>query len=161
MPDLQSIGGILAVLAGIAAILRRKHAIGGWLFYFFCQVFLGLVLIVASTHWNLYSSRAWGEPARYFLYVLSNLSRAVLLTAIGAVGMMLAVTREWRWVCALRYALATYALLTALKVQADVFCFPSAIQRDTLSMAFPFVWMVYFGVSRRVRRVFPEESRED
>jgi hypothetical protein len=154
MADFQSIGGGLALLCGIAAIARRKYAIGGWLFYFYCQVFLGLALIGASTHWQSYLPRAWNDPARYFAYAVSNLSRVTLLAAIGAICIRLARARERQWVCGLQYALATYAFLTILKLVADFYCFPAAARRDALSLAFPVVWMVYFGASRRVRQVF-------
>jgi hypothetical protein len=154
MADFQSIGGALALLCGIAAIARRKYAIGGWLFYFYCQVFLGLALIAASTSWQSYLPRTWNDPARYFAYAISNLSRVVLMAAIGAVCIRLAGTRERRDVCALRLALAAYAFLTVLKLVADFYCFPAAARRDAMSLAFPVVWMVYFGASQRVRQVF-------
>jgi hypothetical protein len=157
MPDLQSMGGGLAMMGAVVAVIRRKHAIGGWLFYFFCQVLLGLALVGASTHWKLYLPRAWNDPSRYFLYTLSNLSRTVVLAAIGIVCVMLLETRERQWVCGLRYALATYAFLTVVKLPVDIYCFPVALARDILSLAFPLVWMVYFSVSARVRRVFREK----
>jgi hypothetical protein len=154
MADFQFIGGVLALASGIAAIARRKHAIGGWLFYFYCQVFLGLALIGASTSWKSYLPRAWNDPVRYFAYAISNLSRVALLAAIGAICIRLACTRERRYVCGLQYALATYAFLTVLKLLADFYNFTAAASRDALSLAFPVVWMVYFGASRRVRVVF-------
>ena len=158
MPDIQTFGGSLALACGIVAIIRRKRAIGGWLFYFFCQVLLGLALVAASTHWRNYSPSEWDSPARYFLFTLSNLSRLVLLAAIAVIGILLVETREWHWVIALQYALATYAFLTILKLPVDAYCFPSATNRDALSLAFPVVWMGYFAVSRRVRKVFLERS---
>lgn len=158
MPDLQAFGGALALACGMVAILRRKRAIGGWLFYFFCQVLLGLALVAASTHWKLYSSQEWSDPVRYFLFTLSNLSRVVLLAAIAVVCVLLAETRDWQWICGLQYALATYAFLTVLKLPVDVYCYRSAVNRDTMSLAFPVVWMGYFALSVRVRKVFLENS---
>lgn len=158
MPDLQSSGGILALVCGVVAMARRKHAIGGWLFYFFCQVLLGLALVTASTHWKLYSPSQWSDPGRYFLFALSNLSRTALLAAIGAMCMLLAETRDAEWIAGLQYALATYAFLTLLKLPVDTYCFPGATGRDTMSLAFPLVWMGYFAVSVRVRKVFFEKS---
>jgi hypothetical protein len=152
VPDLQSLGGALALLCGLAAIARRKQAIGGWLFYFFCQVLLGLGLVIASTHWTLYTPRDWNDPTRYFLFTLASLSRVVLLVAIAAICMLLVETRDGHWIAGLQYALATYAVLTLLKLPVDLYCFPSAFQRDTLSLAFPLVWMAYFSASQRVRR---------
>ena len=66
--------------------------------------------------------------------------------------------REWRWVSGLRYALITYAFVTVVKLLVDIFHFPEAVTRDTLSLAFPLVWVVYFQMSIRVRRVFLEKS---
>jgi hypothetical protein len=67
-------------------------------------------------------------------------------------------TREWGWICGLQYALLTYAFLTILKVLVDIYGFPAAATRDALSLSFPCVWIVYFGASRRVRRVFLDKT---
>lgn len=154
MPDPESFGGLLALACAMVAVARRNRPIGGWLLYFFCQVVLGLALIAASTHWQNYLSVEWIDPARYFLFVLSSLSRIILFVAIAVICILAVDTRAWRWIVALEYALATYAFVTILKLPVDIYCFPSATSRDTLSLAFPVVWMVYFAVSRRVRRVF-------
>ena len=158
MPDLQALGSALAFVCGIVAIARRKRAIGGWLFYFFCQVLLGLALAIASTHWTLYSSRDWADPAGYFLFTLASLSRVVVLVGVAALCALLAETGEWHWVVGLQYALATYAFLTLVKLPVDLYCFPSALSRDAASLAFPVVWMIYLGVSKRVRQVFRAKS---
>jgi hypothetical protein len=159
VPAFQALGGAFAVLCGAAAIARRKHAIGGWLFYFFCQVLLGLALVIVSTHWTMYTPRDWSDPTRYFLFTLASLSRVVLLVAIAALCILLAETRDGQWIAGLRYALATYAFLTLLKLPVDIYCFPSALTRDALSLAFPLVWMAYFSLSERVRRVFLVHTR--
>jgi hypothetical protein len=154
LPALESFGGAAALVCGVIAVMRRKQAIGGWLFYFFCQVLLGLTLAIASTHWTLYAPREWSDPVRYFLFTLASLSRVVLLIAVAMVGLLLAETRDRQWVTAQQYALAAYALVTLLKLPVDAYCFPSALSRDTGSLAFPVVWMAYFAMSLRVRQVF-------
>jgi hypothetical protein len=83
MPDIQSLGSGLALACGLIAIGRSKRAIGGWLFYFFCQVFIGLALLGASTHWRYYLSHQWSDPLRYFLFTLSSLSRMALLASVS------------------------------------------------------------------------------
>ena len=141
-------------MAGIIAFLRRKQAIGGWLFYFFCQVLLGLTLIAVTTHWKTYRPGLWGDPKQYFLYAVSNLSRVIVLVAIAMVSWVAVRTRQWQWVCALRYALVTYAFLTVLKLLVDVIWFPTTANMDMVALAFPCVWIFYFELSRRVRSVF-------
>jgi hypothetical protein len=151
-------GSSLALAAGVVAVFRRKQAIGGWLFYFFCQVLLGLALIAVTTRWKLYLPSAWSDPRLYFLYTLSNLSRTALLAEIAVVSAVVVHTREWRWVSGLKYALLTYAFLTLVKLLVDIFEFPSSLNRDAASLSFPCVWVVYFDLSRRVRRVFLDKN---
>ena len=151
-------GSSLALVAGIVAVLRRRQAVGGWLFYFFCQVVLALLLIAATTHWNLFLPSAWSGPDLYFLYTLSNLPRIALLAEIALVSAMLVGTREWQWVSGLKYALAAYAFLTVVKLLVDAVWFPESARLDLLSLSFPCVWVLYFDISRRVRRVFLEKS---
>ncbi|MEI9973128.1 MAG: hypothetical protein WDO73_14400 [Ignavibacteriota bacterium] len=158
MPDLQSLGSGLALGCGVVAILRRKRAIGGWLFYFFCQVFLGLILLTASTHWKYYFPDQWSDPLRYFLFTLSSLSRMTIFAAIAGISVLSIATRDAPWIVVLRYTLGIYLLSTLLKVAVDLFCFPGATSRDTLSLGFPLVWMAYFSISERVRKVFIEKS---
>jgi len=157
VPHIESLGGLLALACGAVAILRRKLAIGGWLFYFFCQVLLGLALVAAGTHWKYYSPREWNEPFPYFLFAVSSLSRMVLLAVIAAICILLVETRARRWVAVLQFALATYAFLTVLKLPVDAWCYPSATARDALSLAFPVAWMVYFSVSVRVKTVLTHD----
>lgn len=158
MADFQTLGTALAILCGVIAILRRKHPIGGWLFYFFCQVLLGLALAIGSTHWTMYSSSDWNDPTRYFLFTLASLSRVVMLVATAMMCALLAETRDWHWIAGLQYTLATYAVLTLLKLPVDMYCFPTALNRDAGSLAFPLVWMSYLSLSVRVRKVFFEKS---
>lgn len=151
-------GGGLALAAAIVAIVRRKHAIGGWLLYFFLQSLLGLGLLLTTTHWRRYLSTDWDDPALYFVHTLSNLSRLILLTAITAMTLALFRTREWNWVAGVRLALAAYAFITMVKLAVDIAYFPETARKDTISLAFPSVWIVYFLVSRRVHRVFKEKT---
>ena len=76
------------------------------------------------------------------------------MVAIAGLCMQMLLTREWRSVIGLQYALTTYAVATALKIGADALWFPTMLRLDVLSLLFPAVWIVYFGVSRRVRAVF-------
>jgi hypothetical protein len=160
VPDLQSLGGSLALACGIIAIVRRKRAFGGWLFYFFCQLLIGLALVAVSTNWTNYLPKEWSDPARYFLFVVSSLSRTAMLAAIGVICIVLVETRDAQWIAGLQYSLATYALLTIIKIPVDIYCFVGATARDTMSLGFPIVWMAYFSVSQRVRKVFREKSWE-
>jgi hypothetical protein len=151
-------GSSLALVGGLVAIWRRKQAIGGWLFYFFCQILVALFLIAGTTRWSRFLPRSWDDPQLYFLYALTNLSRTILLAEIAIISVRLLGTRQWHWVAALKYALVTYAFLTLLKFLIDLVWFPTTVGLDALSLSFPCVWILYFHISRRVRRVFLDKS---
>jgi hypothetical protein len=151
-------GSSLALLGGVVAIFRRKQAIGGWLFYFFCQVLVALLLIAGTTRWSRFLPGSWDDPLLYFLYALTNLSRTILLAEIAVISVRLLGTRQWQWVSALKYALVTYAFLTVLKFVVDLVWFPATVGLDALSLSFPCVWILYFDISRRVRRVFLDKN---
>jgi hypothetical protein len=82
-------------------------------------------------------------------------------TVIAIIAMELFHTREWPWVAGLRLALITYAFLGVVKLLVDIFHFPDNVRLDTLALTFPCVWIVYFSVSRRVRRVFLDKSWQE
>jgi hypothetical protein len=149
--------GTLMVVAGIVAAARQKHPIGGWLLFFFFQVFFGLVIVGTTTRWTLLLPNSWRDRNRYLLFTLSNLPLLVVLAAVAGISIALIQTHDRRWVSVLRYALIIYGVLTLLKVQADILDFPSIVSRDELSLIFPCIWVVYFSISRRVKRVFPPE----
>jgi hypothetical protein len=156
MPDLQSLGSSAAIVCAIIAIVRRKQAIGGWLFYFICQVFIGLALLVVSTHWKYYLPFQWHDPLRYFLFTLFSLSRMVVFGAASVICILLIESRDARWIVALQLTLLLYAFTTVLKVPVDLYCFPGATNRDAVSLGFPLIWAIYFSVSERVKKVFRE-----
>ena len=156
--DLQSLGSSAAFACAVIAIVRRKQAIGGWLFYFICQVFIGLALLVVSTHWKYYLPLQWHEPLRYFLFTLSSLSRLAAFAAVSIICILLVESRDSRWITALQLALLLYAFTTLLKIPVDLYCFPSATGRDAVSLGFPLIWAIYFSVSERVKKVFREKT---
>ena len=147
-------GSGLALAGGVAGFPAAETPVGGWLFYFFWQVLLGLGLTAATTPWRMYRAAAWDDGAQFFLYAIPNLSRDVLLLAVGMVWIVLVKTRGWQWVAAVRYALAMYAVLTLVKIAVDMAYLPENTPLDILSLTFPGAWMVYFGTSRRVQAVF-------
>ena len=53
--------GSFAALGAIVATIRRKSPIGGWLFFFMWQAFIGCVFSIAQIvrDWHFYTPGAW------------------------------------------------------------------------------------------------------
>jgi len=146
-----------ALACGIVAIIRRQRAIGGWLFYFFCQVLLGMAMVTASTHWKNYSPGGWSSPRRYFLFTLFNLSRVLLLAVSPSTAFSGSkhVNGSGSSSCNTPSVLtpSSHPQIAGRRVLLSV---GDQTRRDVA--VFPVVWLGYFAVSRRVRKVFLERS---
>jgi len=147
--------GSLMLIGLILGAIRRKQAIGGWLFFFW-QVAAGCAVTFAYTDWSEYAPRAWHDSLKYFAFMAGAGPRMVVLPAIAVLGVTVLRTREWRWLVALRYALILFVLLGALCVAVDLRFFPDRTFVDVAALIFPGVYAVYFFVSMRVRGVFRE-----
>jgi hypothetical protein len=148
--------GALMMLGLIVGAIRRKHAIGGWLFFFFWQVVAGCAVTLAYTDWSQYAPRAWHDPMKYLLFMASAGPRIVVLPALALLGAILIGTQEWRWLVALRFTLILYAVLGLACIVVDRFYFPERLALDVGALVFPVVYCIYFFVSMRVRGVFLE-----
>ena len=141
-------------LGGIVAVLRRKHEIGGWLFFFFWQVAAGCAVTIAFTNWAEYGPGAWQDHFKYLAFMLVTMPRFAILATIAGIGVMLIRTCEWQWVVVMRYALIIYSMLGLASVGADLLYFPDRIGVDVATLIFPVVYTAYFYVSSRVKSVF-------
>jgi hypothetical protein len=149
-------GILLALIGAIVAGFRRKHAIGGWLFYFIWNVFssAGFTILQLIQDWRSYTPRPWANSTMYLAMLLSAVPRITALFGIAGVCIMLLRTMEWRWATLLRTGLVTFFLACAVGVAVDVAFFPSyvATRMATALSALPF--LAYTLYSRRFAKVF-------
>jgi hypothetical protein len=144
----------LMLIGAIVAGVRRKSAIGGWLFFYFWQVVASCALLIAYSDWSRYTPRGWVNQAQYFVFVLAAAPRVMILVALAALAGILVRTRDWRWVVVTRYTLIIFSIFGCLSIGADRLYFPERIVPDVATLMFPVVYAVYFNVSTRVHRVF-------
>jgi len=102
--------GTFAILGAIVAAVRRKNAIGGWLFFFMWGVFLGcgFSLIQFAVDWRLYTPARWSDSTRYLMYVMSIAPLSAAFFGIAVTCFMLLRTMDWSWAELLRIALIVY-----------------------------------------------------
>jgi hypothetical protein len=136
------------------AFIRRKQAVGGWLFVFFLQLFWLEIELMIRIPAMLMAPRYGGDriPAivagESQLGILLSLAMFAANTwiVVGAAGLLR--TRKWRYVIYVRAGLAGLAGLAAVRIVK----YPTtASWQDAL---FPVVFLPYFFLSQRVRRVY-------
>lgn len=155
------LGAGLFLAWGIAYLTRRR-AIGGWLLYFYIQLYLSLLvslLFIPRVISNL-SPGEWDSAIRYVLYFLST---APVLLAEGFevyAATQLLVARNETNLSVLRRALAVLVMTSGTSLAIDIFYFPEApsIILDVLTFAFAAIWTAYFMKAKRVHLVFVERA---
>jgi len=159
----QPATGVGLFIAFAIAYLSRRRAIGGWLLYFYIQLYLGLFisfLFIPQVIANLNPSE-WGDS---FLYVMFFLSVApVLLAQIAeaVIATMLLFKRNENSVKLMRNTLYVLVGASAAAVGIDIAYFAEdpAIFFDVITLVFAIIWALYFLKARRVRKVFIDNNR--
>ena len=151
-------GACSAIVMYLICSRRKKEEIGGWLLYFYIQLYLGLLVTVVVTAFSYenYLPSTWteAEPGMYFWFLLSTLPGVVLFPLQLVVAEALRITRRagLRWV--LIGVLAADLLMAIVAFAIDTTYFPDNTILDVVAMIWPVVWIPYFLVSKRVKRVF-------
>jgi hypothetical protein len=134
-----------------------KEAIGGWLLYFYCQIYVwvaSLLVSSISTAAALYprwSANATGQPSAAVFAVLPEI--------LGFAGVAIVATgllefRSWLWVQRLRMAISSGILLVGISVVVDFLYFSDAVGVNPGRWIVLCLWLIYFSISVRVRLVF-------
>lgn len=149
--------GIGALVMWYVCASRKQKEIGGWLLYFYVQLYLGVLvsIVVLATSYTAYLPDTWAAaPQLYPLFMLSTVPGLIVLPAQLVIAEILRVSRDAKWIRLLRYVL-WFDLITACMATAiDVKYFESGLVFDILGLIWPIVWLPYFYFSSRVNRVF-------
>src|SRR5208282_371945 len=142
----------------------QKHkSIGGWLLYFYIQIYLGVLLVVAvflvSSLPQLEASR-WTDQTAFALFTLKSILPVVMITAQAIMATVLLKKREWMMVNLLRGVFVADLLSAVICVAIDAIYWPSMLVRGMAALLRPIIWLGYFSYSKRVQRVFKTHDWE-
>ena len=150
-------GGGLFIAFGIAYLSRRRP-IGGWLLYFYVQLYLSLFisLIVVSQVVSNLDPRQWSNSFLYVMFFLSTFPMlATEFLEIFAATKLL-FRRNEQNVKFLRKILIALAITSAMALVIDVKYFQEVLSPvfDSITLVFAIIWFLYFSKARRVKMVF-------
>ncbi len=140
----------------IVCYASRRNEIGGWLMFFYYQIFgtIGLLLLHIVWRFREFLPSWWESEWDHIIYLAAFLPRLFGFLLIGAVALVLLSRREWFWVRNLKVGLGAGMVLTATSLLLDLFFFPSAALTNGLRLIMLALWLLYFSVSKRVHHVF-------
>ena len=158
----QNTAGAGLFLAWAIAYLTRRRAIGGWLLYFYIQLYLSLLislLFLPRVIANL-NPGAWDSAN---LYVLSFLSTVPVVLTQGFeayAATLLLFRRSERNLRLLRIALLALAVSSGASLGIDIGYFSDepTLFFDALTFGFACIWCAYFLRAKRIRMVFVERA---
>ena len=148
----RAIGLVVVVLC----IVRRNEDIGGWLMFFYYQMYASVVLFLLSALRSIetFSPSYWSESGDYAVYLASILPRYAAFLFVGIVASVLLSRKTHTWVIHLRIALGAALGLMMLPLLLDALFFKDALVWNVLRVLMLGAWLIYFFVSERVKRVF-------
>jgi hypothetical protein len=147
----------VGIIAGIVCNMRKRSEFGGWLLFFYWQLYLGVVLtaFLFIRNFQTYVPENFATHASAHRWLMITAVSTIALFALQtAVGTILIVVRSWDMLRFLRILLVAQfvAMLAALIVEGDYL--PKDVAFRVGGLLSESIWMAYFFVSGRVLHVF-------
>ena len=149
--------GILWIILWVVCATRRKQEMGGWLLFYYIQLYLGLVfsVVMLAISFQNYLPRTWANaPGLYPLFLLSTLPAFAIIIAQLVVAERLRLSRDQRHLVMLKRVLWINLAFAGIASAIDATYFPENIAFDVIAFVWPLIWLPYFYRSNRVARVF-------
>lgn len=152
-----------AIVAWVVCAARKRYSIGGWLLFYYWQIFAGAALaafMICTAGYRSYMPEIHGTPMHFWLFFISAAPYLVLLFLQAAVGLMLLCVRTWDVLELLRYVVLASAAFAWIGVTIDLYKFEANVPLSVTAAIQMTVWTIYFFVSKRVESVFKHDNWE-
>jgi hypothetical protein len=111
IPEVAQQFAPLAFIFAIISSLRKKQAIGGWLMFFYYQIYAGAVIsfIILWKTLNGYALGPWRDETRHLFFVIATVPRLLGFLALACIATVLLKRRDNIWLGRLRFVFANRA----------------------------------------------------
>ncbi len=146
------------IIAWVVCNARKRQEYGGWLLFFYWQLYSGVIMttIFFCVNFQSYIPENFGNhAARYYWFLLSTLPTLVIFALQVAVATILISVRTWDLLRLLRGLILAQVVAALVSLVIDVQLFPENVALNVMFTLVPFGgWLAYFHVSKRVEHVF-------
>jgi hypothetical protein len=159
-PSTRNIGGPLfgASIAALICYKARKRAIGGWLLYYYIQLYGGTLIlgIISLASISNYYPQNWADKPLYTLYLLSTIPTDItnIFEIIVASFLLSKRFRNSSTVNILRVVFVLAFIFSIIGIFIDLAHWKESVPFDILGILWPGIWFFYFTFSKRVDSVF-------
>ena len=144
------------VIVGLICYARRQEEIGGWLLFFYIQLYLGLavsILLVPFYIANFLPS-SWHDTGHYIAFLAISLAAWAIYVTQFVVAHKLRRSRDAVYLGPLRRVLALNLGMSIVILFLDITYSSLNIFASSLMVIWAMVWWPYFYRSVRVGHVF-------
>lgn len=146
--------GIL--LAWYVCSRHKRDPIGGWLMFFYWQVYGGVLITLLFLALNIqsYVPENFDNSSHFELFIYSVVPGLVLTFIQCAVSTFMLTARTWAMLKLLRWVMIADIVFAILAIGIDAKYFPDNAPFGLLGAISTLIWLVYLFRSKRVRHVF-------
>jgi hypothetical protein len=146
-------GGLIAWLVCNG---RKRNQIGGWLLFFFWQLYSGLIIsaVLFAANIQSYVPENFTTTQQYALFILSTIPVFTIFLVQLAVGTVLLSARTWDVLKLLRWLIGAEVVASSVSTIIDANYFPDNVGLNFLTLIPQILWLAYFFRSARVKHVF-------
>src|SRR6266481_4960284 len=144
------------ILAWIICYRARRNEIGGWLLFFYWQLYGGLLTTALFFSMNLqsYVPENFDDSHKFYMFMASVVPSLILYLAQVAAGTILLSVRTWDLLQLLRWVTAGQVAAAILSIVIDSNYFPDNVPLNFLTLIPRSLWLGYLFRSARVKHVF-------
>lgn len=154
------------IIVGLICNAKKRNPIGGWLLFYYIQLFIGVILwllftlILMDTLAQNLNINYWDQIIQYILYLLTTIPSDILLF-IELIFASMLLNKKFRnrkiynW---LRITIAATFGFSLLALAVDSYYWPENSIFDILAIVTSGAWLLYFTFSARARMVFIENN---
>ncbi len=153
-------GGIL--IAWLICNGAKRNPIGGWLLFFYWQLYSGLLITLALFVTNIqsYIPENFDSREKYLLFLLSTVPTLMFFLIQLAVGTILLSVRTWDLLKLLRWVIIAEIAAAIVSTAIDAAYFPDNVGLNFLTIVPESLWLAYLLRSVRVKHVFQTHDWE-
>jgi hypothetical protein len=135
---------------------RKRNPIGGWLFFFYWQLYSGLLMTVVffATNLQSYVPENFASTSQFALFLASAVPGLLLFVIKLAVATILLSVRTWDMLKLLRWVMVTELAADLLSAGIDSVYFPDNLALSFLTIVPNLLWLAYVFRSTRIRHIF-------
>jgi hypothetical protein len=159
-PITRNIGGPVfgAAITALICYKTRKRAIGGWLLYYYIQLYGGALIlgIISLASISNYYPQNWVDKPLYTLYLLNTIPTDItnIFEITVATFLLSKRFRNPSTVNILRITFVFAFIFSVIGIFIDFAHWKESVFFDILGILWPGIWFFYFTFSKRVDSVF-------